>query len=164
MIRIKRATDNDMETIFMMGYDAWGDNMPNEEYVAMCQDSDKYKVGNWYVLEEDETKELLSSLIVYDLNSPESLLVKGIGSIATPVHFRNNGYASLLIKETIKELEQKENCSHFFLYSDIGTEFYKRLDFIVLPTERQQYKHSVCMYYSKGNAIDLTLIDTPKYF
>lgn len=164
MKEIREATKEDMTDIFMMGFDVWGDAMPSEEYVTMCQDSNKYKKGKWYVLEEKDTKELLSSLIVYELNPSESLSVKGIGSIATPVHLRKNGYASLLIEETINRLEQEEKCKSFFLYSDIGTDFYKRLGFIVLPNDSQKYKDSVCMYYSKETDIVSIPIDIPNYF
>ena len=106
----------------------------------------------------------MSSLIVYELNLSEDQIVKGIGSIATPLYLRKKGYASLLIKETIKQLEQEENYNNFFLYSDIGIEFYKRLGFIVLPNDSQKYKDSVCMYYSKENDIDSTSLDIPDYF
>lgn len=164
MKKIREATKEDIIEIFMMGYDVWGDDMPSEEYVSMCQNSSKYKKGKWYVLEATDTKELLSSLIVYELNPSEDLIVKGIGSIATPLHLRKNGYASLLVKETINELEQEENCNIFFLYSDIGTDFYKRLGFIVLPNESQKYKDSVCMYYSKENDIFSISLDIPNYF
>ncbi|MFD6211426.1 GNAT family N-acetyltransferase, partial [Peribacillus sp. NPDC060253] len=106
MKKIREATDKDMEVVYMMGYDVWGDNMLSQEYVTMCQGSSKYKKGKWYVLEETDTKELLSSLIVYELNLSEDLLVRGIGSIATPLHLRQKGYASILIEEVINKLEK----------------------------------------------------------
>lgn len=162
--KVKEATKEDMIDIYMMGYDVWGDDMPVEEYITMCQDSSKYKKGKWYVLEATDTKELLSSLIVYELSPLEDLIVKGIGSIATPKHLRKNGYAFLLIKETIDKLEQEENCNNFFLYSDIGKDFYKRLGFLALPNEGQKYRDSICMYYSKENDISSISFDIPDYF
>jgi len=162
--KIREAQQEDMVDIYMMGYDVWGDNLPSEEYVAMCQNSKKYKKAKWYILEETDTKELLSSLIIYDLSPSQDEIVKGVGSIATPLHLRNNGYASLLVKETIEEMELKENSSHFFLYSDIGTDFYKKLGFVVLPKEKQRYKDSVCMYHSKINDVGTILFDIPNYF
>jgi hypothetical protein len=64
----------------------------------------------------------------------------------------------------MNKLEQEENCNNFFLYSDIGTDFYKRLGFIVLPNESQKYKNSICMYYSKETDIDSISFDIPNYF
>ena len=61
MKKIREATDKDMEVVYMMGYDVWGDKMLSQEYVTMCQGSSKYKKGKWYVLEETDTKELLVS-------------------------------------------------------------------------------------------------------
>ncbi|MFE3577447.1 GNAT family N-acetyltransferase [Lysinibacillus sp. NPDC059133] len=153
-----------MIDIYMMGFDVWGNDMPVEEYITMCQDSSKYKKGKWYVLEATDTKELLSSLIIYKLNPSEDLIVRGIGSIATPANSRKNGYAFLLVKEIMNKLEQEENCNNFFLYSDIGTDFYNRLGFIVLPNESQKYKDSICMYYSKENDIDSISFEIPNYF
>ncbi|MEY9976788.1 GNAT family N-acetyltransferase [Lysinibacillus sp. RC79] len=164
MKKIREATKEDMIEIYKMGYDVWGDNLPYEEYITLCQASNKYKKGKWYVLEATDTKQLLSSLIVYELNLSEDQIVKGIGSIATPLYLRKKGYASLLVKETINKLEQEENCNNFFLYSDIGIEFYKGLGFIVLPNDSQKYKDSVCMYYSKENDIDSISLDIPDYF
>jgi len=69
-----------------------------------------------------------------------------------------------LVKETINKLGQEENCNNFFLYSDIGIEFYKGLGFIVIPNDSQKYKESVCMYYSKENDIDSISLDIPDYF
>ncbi|WP_339271702.1 GNAT family N-acetyltransferase [Paenibacillus sp. FSL R5-0470] len=161
---MREATKEKMIEIYKMGYDVWGDNLPYEEYITMCQASKKYKKGKWYVLEATGTKQLLSSLTVYDLNLSDDQIVKGIGSFATPLYLRKKGYASLLVKETINKLEQEEKCNNFFLYSDIGIEFYKELGFSVLPNEFQKYKDSVCMYYSKENDIDSIVLDIPDYF
>lgn len=162
--KVRVATKVDMIEIYKMGYDVWGDNLPYEEYITMCQESEKYKKGIWYVLETTDTKQLLSSLIVYELKLSEDQIVKGIGSIATPIYLRKKGYASLLVKETINKLEREENCNNFFLYSDIGIEFYRRLGFIVLPNDSQKYIDSVCMYYSKENDIDSLSHGIPNYF
>lgn len=161
---IREATSEDMELVYMMGFDVWGENIPIKEYITMCSGSSKYKRGNWYVLEETDTKELLSSLIVYELNPSEDLIVRGIGSIATPRHLRQKGYASTLIQHVIKKVELYENCNHFFLYSDIGTNFYNRLSFIELPPTKQKYNDSICMYYSKENNIDSIPFEIPDYF
>ncbi|WP_375103215.1 GNAT family N-acetyltransferase [Paenibacillus sp. RS8] len=164
MKKIRVATKEEMIEIYKMGYDVWGDNLPYEDYITMCQASKKYKEGTWYVLEATDTNQLLSSLIVYKLNLSEDQIVKGIGSIATPLYLRKKGYASLLVEATINKLEQEEKCNNFFLYSDIGIEFYEGLGFIALPNDSQKYKTSVCMYYSKENDIDSISLDIPDYF
>lgn len=86
--KIREAIKEDMIEIYKMGFDVWGDNQAYEEYITICQDSNKYKKGKWYVLEATDTKQLLSSLIVYELNLSEDQIVKGIGSIATPLYLR----------------------------------------------------------------------------
>ncbi|MDM5221265.1 hypothetical protein QUF86_11115 [Peribacillus sp. NJ11] len=161
---MREATSGDMEAVYMMGHDVWGDKMAANEYITMCRNSSKYKKGKWHVLEETATKELLSSLIVYELNPSEALIVRGIGSIATPMHLRKKGYASLLIQKVINDLEQRMNCTDFFLYSDIGTAFYKKLNFIELPSTKQKYEDSICMYYSNEKDMDSISYEIPNYF
>ncbi|MBM7602482.1 putative acetyltransferase [Metabacillus crassostreae] len=164
MKKIRKATKEDMKSIYMMGFDVWGDNMSSEKYIAICQESSKYQKGTWYTLEDLHTKELLSSLIVYELSPSKDIIVKGLGSIATPLQFRKKGHASLLVKEVINELEQKESCNHFFLYSDIGADFYSKLGFMEIPYEKQKYKESVCMYYSQSYDVDSISFEIPNYF
>lgn len=161
---MREAKAEDIEVIYMMGYDVWGDKMSQQEYVNSCKNSSKYQKGKWYVLEDLNTKELLSSLIVYNLNPSEEITVRGIGSIATPIHLRSNGYAAALIKKVIVELEEMIHCRHFFLYSDIGVDYYKKLDFIKLPPSKQKYQDSICMYYSKEFEMDTLEFEIPAYF
>ena len=52
----------------------------------------------------------------------------------------------------------------FFLYSDIGTDFYKKLDFIDLQKDKQKYSDSICMYYSKENVWNSIEFVIPSYF
>ncbi len=112
--RIREAKEVDMEVVYMMGYDVWGENISSQDYIAMCNESSKYKRGIWYALEESNTKNLLCSLIVYKLNPSENMIVRGIGSIATPKPLRNRGYASFLIKEVINQLERNDQCDLIF--------------------------------------------------
>lgn len=56
MKKLRKATSKDMNIVYMMGYDVWGNNMSPKEYLVMCQGSSKYKLGQWYVLEETEKK------------------------------------------------------------------------------------------------------------
>ncbi len=72
--------------------------------------------------------------------------------------------ASLLIKEVIAELEQHENCNLCFLYTDIGTTFYKRLQFLEIPSSKQKYQDSTCMYYSSVKDAGIMSSPIPEYF
>ncbi|MGX1193047.1 GNAT family N-acetyltransferase [Metabacillus sp. SLBN-84] len=164
MKTVRAAKNEDMSSIFMMGYDAWGGKLAVQDYMNTCKESSKYKSGVWYVLVDTDTNELLSSLIIYTLNPSKDLIVKGFGSIATPPELRGKGYASQLIKETIKELEEKEQCNLIFLYSDIDRNFYNKMNFKALPATQQKYKNSVCMYYSTGLEMENMSYEVPDYF
>lgn len=68
--------------------------------------------------------------------------VFGIGSITTTMNDRRKGYASLLIKKVVDELQKQRN-KPIILYSDINTLFYKKLGFVELPTSKQKYEDGV---------------------
>jgi predicted acetyltransferase len=151
-----------MERVFMMGFDAWGESSSREDYLASCRKSPKYAQGKWFVLEQEH--ELLSSLIVYSLDSENSVF--GIGSIATPEQHRRKGYASNLLQSTMEHFQAHSPGATFLLYSDISAGFYERLGFAKLPQQHQLYDHSVCMV-SPASAIarlESMEMSTPKYF
>ena len=87
----RQAAQDDLDAVYMMGFDVWADGNSAAKYLEGCRASPKYKAGTWYVLEQKNV--LVSSLIVYRLGPARF----GIGSIATPNHLRKMGYASDLI-------------------------------------------------------------------
>jgi len=120
------ARVEDMESIYMMGFDAWGENTTRKEYINACGNSEKYKLGKWYCIEKDN--EIVSSIIIYCGSFGLGEKYCGFGSIATsPIH-RNKGYAGHLIAESIKGLVQ-EQYSGVFLFSEVGTSLYSKHGF-----------------------------------
>jgi predicted N-acetyltransferase YhbS len=128
-----------MNTIFMMGFDAWSEGKDEERYLAACRASPKYRRGQWRVLTDGGA--LFSSLITYRF----SARTMGIGSIATAASLRGRGYASRLITGVVSELEKAENARTIFLYSDIAPSFYLRFGFTALPAVGRKSPRSVCM-------------------
>ncbi len=137
----RQASSTELDEIYRMGFDVWGDGAGETEYLRACRGSPKYEKGRWFVLEERGN--LLSSLILYDFGEGQF----GLGSIATPPAVRSQGYASKLILGIVDEVTgwQKEN--NLFLYSDIKPAFYEKLGFTPLPPELQKYKDSTCMIH-----------------
>ena len=140
-MRCRKALDHDFEHIYMMGYDEWADGLEVEEYLKSCFQSQKYKKGNWWVVEDND--EVVSSLIVYTL--PDSNY--GIGPLATTLNHRNKGYASYLLNYVTNFL--RKGSSGIFLYSDIATSFYERRGFKEMPKEFQRYEKSKYMYFGE---------------
>jgi N-acetylglutamate synthase-like GNAT family acetyltransferase len=157
--KIRRAVQSDLDTIYMMGFDAWAENSSESQYLEACRSSPKYKRGTWYVLEDSGS--LLCSLIVYEF----SPLHFGIGSIATPKVLRRKGHASDLISKIVAELERNRGAKILFLYSDISPEFYEKFGFRRVPPEMQKYKTTTCM--ARGSDIQRVIdgkVATPEYF
>lgn len=70
-MQFRPAIPADMDRIYMMGFDAWGEGSNQDDYLSGCRSSPKYAQGKWFVLEHDQ--ELLSSLIVYSLDPENSI-------------------------------------------------------------------------------------------
>lgn len=155
-MKIRFATSNDFESIFMMGFDVWSDGLSVEQYLKSCSESTKYKKGQFIVLEKNE--ELIASLIIYDFGKNQY----GIGSIAVPENLRNKGYGSKIIQETIFMLEAKSQNISIFLYSDINYKFYEKFGFKPLLKSQQKYSSSTCMV--KNIECDKSFQDIPNYF
>jgi len=92
----RKANKSELDLVYMMGFDVWGDGSAQAEYLTECRDSEKYKKRLWCVYEKNHKP--VSSLIVYEryFDLPEQCI--GIGSVATCVEKRKNGYASTLYK------------------------------------------------------------------
>ncbi|MFX3617128.1 MAG: GNAT family N-acetyltransferase [Sporolactobacillus sp.] len=153
MKSIRKAEVKDLNAIYTMGYDVWGEGLNPTDYIELCRRSTKYPKGNWYLLEEKGNP--LSSLIIYHL----SVHLMGIGSVATSQDFRNQGNASILLKKIIK-LYLTETT--FCLYSDINPQLYARLGFKAVPECDQPYSDTILMYYPDW--IHYTPEEYPKYF
>ena len=150
------ANKDEMNSIYMMGFDTWSDGMTKKSYIESSSNSPKYKKGIWWLL-ENEQGDIFCSLIVYQFENS----VYGIGSIATPREMRSNGYASNLVKRVCIHLEQVLKAKTIYLYSDIRPSFYEKCGFIKLHSQFQEYDFSICMLRS---LIPPQELSTAKYF
>ena len=169
-MNLREAEEKDFETIYMMGYDAWGDGLSKSDYLLTCKSSIKYKNGKWYVLENDD-KVLLSSLLIHNLNHLNcgtGLEIRGIGSISTPIYLRKQGYGSNLILRTMSYINRDIPIDIWFLYSDIGAAFYSKLKFEPLPSDFQKRTSSLLMAYCRPDTwnihTNVPQIEIPNYF
>jgi len=131
-MKIREATTKDLNTIYLMGFDAWSGGNSVEKYLQGCVESPKYNMGSWFVLER--RGEIIASLIVYRdaLKLPKRSF--GIGSVATVKKYQRKGYASLLVDQ-VCQLYKSSGFEFAYLFSEIGSEFYKRLGFRELEGE-----------------------------
>lgn len=169
-MNLREARQKDFETIYMMGYDAWSDGLSESDYLETCKSSVKYANGKWYVLENND-KILLSSLLIHNLNHlnhSTELEIRGIGSISTPLHLRRQGYGSNMIESTMSCINRDLPIDVWFLYSDIGADFYNRLKFEALPNNFQKRSSGLLMAYCQPNTWNINTnipqIEIPNYF
>lgn len=124
---IREEKIDEMDEVYFMGMDVWGQEYSLDEYMSECRGAHKYPNGTWYILEKNQ--KLLSSIIIYSLPPLDSLLAVGIGSLATKYDERLRGYSSKLLKSIIEAYQKKFNISVFVLFAEINTKFYKKFDF-----------------------------------
>ncbi|MBU2899143.1 GNAT family N-acetyltransferase [Vibrio hepatarius] len=139
-MQLRKAKASELDSIYAMGFDVWGDDLPFQDYLSHCRQSKKYQSGAWYVLVDNKT--IVSSAIVYQGAFGLEEGCFGIGSLATPPYQRQKGYASKLVALLKDELFGRQKCQALYLHSDIHHEFYTKLGF-----KRIQDTH--CMLYSK---------------
>ncbi len=156
---IRKAKKEDLDDIYMMGFDAWSNGASKSEYLKECRESKKYEKGTWYVL--DHNDQVVSSLIVYknEFNLPESCI--GIGSVATSKSYRNNGYAATLVTE-VSKIFKGLGAEGVYLFSDIEPEYYKKLGYEFI-TAKQPYQDTHCMVLAFQNIAKL-YVHAPEYF
>lgn len=151
---VRPAVTEDMDAIYLMGFDVWGEEQTEEEYLAGCRDSKKYKLGEWRCLTVDGI--VVSSLITYKNQFDLVDRYVGIGSIATHPDYRRHGHASYLIQNCINSC-LKENSLGLLMFSDVEPAFYEKFGFTVVESD----KGCALMFLSLNGG---RLPEPPKYF
>jgi len=129
---VRPAVTKDMDAIYLMGIDVWGEGQTEEEYLADCRNSIKYKLGEWHCLTEDGV--IVSSLITYQNQFGLADRYVGMGSIATYPDHRRKGYAGCLIQNCIDRCTE-EKCLGLLLFSDVESSYYERFGFTAAESE-----------------------------
>ncbi len=127
------AEHENMEPIYMMGFDVWHGGAARDAYLRGCRSSPKYSQGRWFVLQSGS--EPCSSMIVYQQGFALPPGCLGIGSIATqPIH-RKQGLATRMIDEFLQR-PMSRAAPAIYLHSDIDVRFYQRHGFEAVGTTR----------------------------
>lgn len=163
LIVVREAALGERELLFRDGYQEWSKNRSLEEYIRDNSKEDNY--GKRFVI--DLEGKIISSLIVLNLKPIMGKTVYGIGSVLTPKLHTGKGYATILLKNCIKQIEKDENAL-IFLFSDINPDFYKKLGFKLLPKELQKSGKSPCMVrcgeQDWHNLLKVSIDRIPEYF
>lgn len=113
----------------MMGFDVWGGDCSEHDYLELCSASQKYAQGSWHVLFSDN--ELVSSIIEYQNCWGLDAGYLGFGSVCTAPQFRRQGYASLLLSHRIQNAKAL-GFQGIYLFSDIDPALYEKLGFEIV--------------------------------
>lgn len=135
---MRPARLEDMEAVYLLGYEPWGRGVAIDAYLADCRASQKYARGRWFVVEL--AGKVLSALVVYrdEWGLPPGAY--GIGSLCTEPAVRRLGLAKALLRVVLAR-----EAGTAFLWADAVPDFYARLGFAPLPPERQTRPGSVLM-------------------
>jgi predicted N-acetyltransferase YhbS len=135
---VRPARPEDLEAVYLLGYDPWGRGLSIDAYLEECRASDKYPLGRWSVVEVEGR--VVCALIVYRdaFGLPPGAF--GIGSLSTEPAVRRLGLANALMRVVLAR-----EPGTAFLWADAVPDFYARLGFTPLPPERQTRPGSVLM-------------------
>lgn len=125
---LRPATEKDMNAVFLMGQDAWGDKATESEYLAMCRNSVKYQSGNWSILTLADGRPL-SSAISYALSESAPDLWIGIGSLSTVINERSKGHALICLSMLVESYDRQQSAKKFMLFSDVPSGIYASAGF-----------------------------------
>lgn len=128
---LRPAAASELDAVYRMGFDVWGEGLGLDAYLAGCRASPKYAAGTWWVSADGDDVPL-SSLLAHEIALPSGAPAVGLGSIATPPELRGRGHASRLISEFLRVREATHGTEVFFLFSDIAPAFYERFGFAAL--------------------------------
>ena len=123
---LSAPTRAELDAIYRLGRDAWGEGCTEEVYLDECRRSAKYRRGTWHVLTSNGRIE--AALIVYAEGFSLPAGCHGIGSVATAPDARGRGHASRLLGEVLKALE-RSGSRGVFLFADVETSLYARYGF-----------------------------------
>lgn len=137
---LELASPEDMNTVLMFGYDAWGDNKPPSDFVKSYEKCPNHLSGTRYVL-RNVKGQLISGLNILRFSKELS----GIASVATSPDYRKQGYAELLLKAVLALHEDQKISQRQILFSEISTAYYEKLGFLVLPQNQQKFSSATAM-------------------
>lgn len=141
---LRPALVPDLDIVYALGQDVWGEGMESDEYLTLCRNSIKYLTGQWHVLSLADG-ELVSAAITYELPILAGQSVLGVGSVATAPAQRNRGLASEALEALLTGYEEEFAIEQFLLFSDGHQRLYESKGFVPLPSSLQAYEQSVCM-------------------
>ena len=169
-LHARLARDSDMESVYALGYDVWGEGMEFDQYLLLCKSSAKYKKGTWVVFSEGTESLPIVALICYRLIGLFDITVIGIGSVATNSSDRNQSFATEALKLVLDVFDEQYVSQLLVLFPDSKTSVYSNVGFEFPPLTGAASRKTCPMYYrtKQGNQKDtdrvVALIHEVPYF
>lgn len=135
---VRPARPEELEAVFLLGYDVWGEGASLGDYLAQCRASAKYASGRWTVVAVGGA--VAGAAIVYRGGFGLPAGAWGLGSLCVDPAVRRLGLAKALMRSV---LEREPGTS--FLWADVLPEFYRGLGFTPLPEAHQTRPGSLLM-------------------
>ncbi len=138
--RVRVMMPEDEATYLAFGYDAWGEGVSVDEFVAAYGRDKNHLRGTRYLLESPEGEPLAN---LNTLRFARGLV--GIASLSVNPAARGQGHGSALARAVMEILRSEDSTIRFMLYSEVNPAMYERLGFARLPDALQFHLPSVAM-------------------
>ncbi|MEE4192244.1 MAG: GNAT family N-acetyltransferase [Halieaceae bacterium] len=158
-MHIREGSQSERDSYFMMGFDAWHEGRTEQQFLEALQPVERYDRGTWYVLQGESGP--VAVLIVYrsGLGLPRGCW--GIGSVATALEHRRQGFAGTLIQHVI-DLARAESARGIYLFSGVDTAYYARFGFACVQAPQPQ-DQAPCMVLALEDREEL-MKAVPEFF
>jgi GNAT superfamily N-acetyltransferase len=147
---VRPARPEELEAVFLLGYDVWGEGAPLGDYLAECRASAKYAAGRWTVVAVEGA--VAGAVLVYRGGFGLPAGAWGAGSLSVDPAVRRLGLAKALMRAV---LEREPGTA--FLWADVLPGFYRSLGFAPLPERCQTRPGSLLMARGPHDAAALRI-------
>ena len=136
-LSLRPGTEQEIHAILSGSRQVWGAGISLEDYVqyhSLIRHHAWSKTHFQHLVLTDDQGGLFSSCKVYHHKvrvKDEICKIAGVGAVFTPASFRSKGYARQMLESVLDQLRES-GCDLVMLFSDIGPEFYARLNFRVI--------------------------------
>lgn len=141
---LKPGSPAELEEVLRGSQEVWGRGISFQDYLeyhCLIREHPWSKENYQHLVLVDDSSHIFSSCKIYQHQlriDSEILRLGALGAVFTPKANRRMGYASQMLSYLIDLLKEQE-FDLVMLFSDIGTEFYARLGFQLIPKQDPVY-------------------------
>jgi GNAT superfamily N-acetyltransferase len=157
--RVRTVMPEDEQDVLAFGYDAWGEGLSPQEFVANYATDKNHLRGTRYLMELPEGD------LVANLNTIRFARgLVGFASLSVNPAHRGQGYGSTVVRAVMELFRSEDPDIRFMLFSEVNPTMYERLGFRRIPDAFQFHLPSVAMITGEQSVTEREVAFFREYF